>query len=372
MPPSPQQQGTDNHMAAMWIVIGLFVIVVILWYLFRVPILNGILEVKRLEAELIYSIWPSAKLASVLQLLKVVNGDNVTMRELLVIVDTIGFYLVLPSGVLFVVYIVILFRKNIASRFRSTYSMKTLLKEKNANWPQTSPILGVDLVNTNIEQGVWAMGRTPMQFAKEHGLLLVQKQAAQEGALSRDARLEATLIKSKATEKFVKQLGPIWRGPDALNIHTKALYAVFAARANNDVSGASKLLASIAASSKRKKIDFTGVKELLEKHRNAPLIQRIKDQHAFVLTMMATMLELARTSGVQASADFLWLKSIDRRLWFVLNGVGRRTPSVEVAGVFSHWLVEKRLQRKIVTPMIDEAVKGLEFALSEMVYREDD
>ncbi len=52
--------------------------------------------------------------------------------------------------------------------------------------------------------------------------------------------------------------------------------------------------------------------------------------------------------GVQASADFLWLKPIDRRLWYMLNTVGRQTPFAEVAGPYAHWLAEREMGKRIL------------------------
>ena len=75
---------------------------------------------------------------------------------------------------------------------------------------------------------------------------------------------------------------------------------------------------------------------------------------------------------MQSSADFLWLKPVDRRLWYTLNSVGRQTPFAEVAGIFAHWIAEKEAGRKLLVPMVDEATKALEIVLTEVVYRRDE
>jgi len=87
---------------------------------------------------------------------------------------------------------------------------------------------------------------------------------------------------------------------------------------------------------------------------------------------MATLLELARTDGVLATAEFLWLKPIDRPLWYMLNSVGRQTAFPEIAGVFAHWVAEKRLDRPLKVPMVEEAVKALEMAMKEIKYEPDE
>ncbi len=164
------------------------------------------------------------------------------------------------------------------------------------------------------------------------------------------------------------QLGPYWEGSEKLPIHTRALFAAFSARIDGDGEACNRLLMQIAASTETGKIDFTGVDEILAKHKNNKLISKIISRHAFVLTVMSSMLEAVRDDGVLASADFLWLKPVDRRLWFMLNSIGRQTPFSEVAGPFAHWIVEKELNRKLRVPVIEEAVNALAGAIQDIIY----
>ena len=88
--------------------------------------------------------------------------------------------------------------------------------------------------------------------------------------------------------------------------------------------------------------------------------------------MMASLLRRARFYGVLPTAEFLWLKPIDRRLWYMLNSVGRQTPFTEVAGPFAHWLAETELTRPCLVPIIDEAVNALEGAIKEIKFKQGD
>jgi len=150
------------------------------------------------------------------------------------------------------------------------------------------------------------------------------------------------------------------------------LFAVFAARVAGDTKEPYDLLMKIAGSSNSGKLDFSGVNELLEKHRDHKAVQEITKKHAYVLSVMASLLNGARYTGVLATADFLWLKLVDRRLWYMLSSVGRQVPFIEVAGPFAHWRYEVALERPFRTPMIENATRGLERALKEQVYTEDD
>ena len=111
---------------------------------------------------------------------------------------------------------------------------------------------------------------------------------------------------------------------------------------------------------------------VLQKHQDHKKVQAILKQHRFVLTMMASMLVAARQDGVLAAADFLWLKVVDRRLWFMLNTMGRKTPFPEVAGAFAHWQTELQFGSPIRIPMVEEAVNGLALAMTEIIYTPDE
>jgi len=149
------------------------------------------------------------------------------------------------------------------------------------------------------------------------------------------------------------------------------LFAVFAARINSDTKSALALLTQMNVSSTTK-INFSGVDALCKKHAGAKLVKQRVVNHAYVMTVMASMLEGARDDGVQASADFLWLKPVDRRLWYMLNTVGRQTPFVEIAGVFAHWVAEKEAGRRLVMPLVEEATNALQLALLDVVYHADE
>lgn len=183
-------------------------------------------------------------------------------------------------------------------------------------------------------------------------------------------------MRGHANTLFSLQLGQPWAGVDGLPIHVQALFGIFAARFNRDRDGANALLLQIAQSSGSGKLNFAGARELCHRHGKSKPIRRLFMEHAYVLTVMASLLEMARLDGVMASADFIWLKPLDRRLWYMLNNVGRQTAFVEVAGPFAHWLAEKALGRKIITPFIEEATTALELAIQEIIYipdkRDDD
>jgi intracellular multiplication protein IcmP len=146
----------------------------------------------------------------------------------------------------------------------------------------------------------------------------------------------------------------------------QALAAVFMARMNRDRKAASMILESLDKSTVTGKPDYTVAAETLKKYKDTELVQEIVAKHAYVLTVLASLLQASRQDGVVPSAEFLWLKPIDRRLWYMLNCVGRQTPYAEVSGAFAHWRAELAMKRRSLVPMIDEAIRALELAVKEV------
>lgn len=373
MPPAaPQQQSPDNSLGPLWIVVGLFLLGWLVWSFFHTQIVSFIFAVKELEARVIGLIIPSAK-----QLFIQINqlpSDQVTFTELLDKSRAVGEYLRYPVIFILVALALYIYFAHVNLQFKKVYDMKSLVESERINWLQITPVLKLDLVKEDIDKGPWAMALTPMQFAKKYGLLQKEKKVVTALTMSAKLRHQVTveIRKDEAHRVFVLQLGDYWKNLEALPIATKALFAVFAARINRDRNGAQALLLQIADSAQTGKLNFSGVDALLRKHVKNKLIARTVHSHAYVLTVMASMLTLARNDGVLASADFLWLKPVDRRLWLMLNSVGRQTVFSEVAGPFAHWNVERVMGRPLRSPRVDEAVNGLEAAIKDILYIEED
>ena len=236
---------------------------------------------------------------------------------------------------------------------------KSLKKQESENWPQINPVLSLDLVKEDIEKGPWAMAKLPINFCKENGLVNIKE---------KEGKKIWSLSRGPTQRIFVLQLGQLWKGPQALPIYMKALMVVFIARALKERDVANQLLTQIAVSATSGKLDFTGVEDLMKKYQDSKVLKWLEQRHAYVYTLMASLLEIARADGVLATAEFLWLKPLDRRLWYVLNSVGRQTSVIEAAGPFAHWLAEKKLKRALKTPMLKEALNALEVSIDDTLY----
>ena len=373
---APQQGGggsSDNSMSILWGVAAVFSGLAVVWYAFKSYIINAYFSIKLFELKLL-SIFGAARFEELRYsiLAAMTDPSKISFDQILNLGAGVGDWLRFPIIILLFVLAFVVYLGNSTRIFKRNYSMSELARLEKDNWPQIAPVINLGLLKKDIDKGPWAMAMTPMQFCKKNKLLEEVKPQRREGISRKEwNKITVVLKRGEVNKLFSLQLGSLWTGVDKLPPHTKALFAAFAARINADTKPAADLLIQLSASSVTK-FNFTGVDELLKKHLNTKLIQKIVTSHAYVLTVMASMLESARDDGVQGSADFLWVKPMDRRLWYTLNTVGRQTPFVEVAGIFSHWTAEKEVGHKLLVPFIDEATKALEVALAEVIYRPDE
>ncbi len=370
--------GADNGLDNLWGVAALMAAVLLIWFFGRFYIVQVIYQIKYYEINAIGFVlnnWnllahklglPGADLTPLQNLHELIRTKSIAANydSLTYALGTVGRYLSIPMGLVLIVLAALVHGQNITLKLRHVFNMKTMRDLEQKENPQISPVLKLNLVKENVNEGDWAMAMTPMQYCKK--LQLLKEKKADNGVIT------VELMRAEAQQSFVLQLGPLWSGVESLPMHAKALFAAFAAAGNQDRSSAIKLIQHIALSANEGQLNFDGTRELLAKHKDTKLVAKVTNKHAYVLTVFATMLELARTDGVFSSSEFLWLKPLNRRLWYTLNTVGRQTAVPEVSGVYAHWLAEKKWGGALRTPMVEEGVKGLELALSDVIYEPEE
>lgn len=374
-----QQQNPPDQSLDFFLIIGfVFVSGMFLWYYYSPQIVAFIFKVRVIEAkallwilklldkvsELIDSDMAAiAQLESSIRYMSNTPASSVDFDDFMMISSRFGQAFSLPAilvGILGVVYCLFFHR---FSKFKQVYSMTSLSRQEVSNWPQISCVLGKNLIKQDVRKGEWRMSDQPLGFAKRHGLLETEVITGQT---------IARLNKEKAHAVFCSQMGPLWEGLEGLPPYVLALFAVFCAKAENDSEGARSLLRQVSASAAGGSLDFGGTRLLLFKHVRSKRVGRAVSPHAYLYTVMASMLTLARRDGVLSVSEFLWLKPLDRQLWYVLSNVGRQTAFVEVSAPMAHWMVEKRLRRPLKVPMVDQAVEALDEALSNIVINLDE
>lgn len=371
-----QQQG-DQTSSFFWYVVLLTVAAIIVWITCKKYLVPPLFYLRHAEVTAliwVLNLWNSlagilslplaslTQLHQVLQFMHYADPANVTIDQIDRVSTVIGQYYRYPIiCVAFILAYLCAFRHRSAI-YTATYSMKTLRNAEVEHWPQITPVIGRGIIEQDINQGEWSMSTLPLDFAKQYDLLFVKStQHSKFWAVHQGA----------AERQFVMQMGALWEGVDQLPMHMQALVVVFMLRLARKRALSEEILNQIGASAKHKKLDFSMIAGHIDQYKQHHVIRWIEGRHAYVYTVLASLLEIARTEGVIATAEFLWLKPLDRRLWYVLNTVGRVTAVPEVAGVFAHWQAEKKLGRPMRTPVVTEAVQALDKAVSEILYVEE-
>lgn len=374
MYPNQQNNPTDHTANFFWLLVLICLGLIGLWYFKPGWVIAPVFWLRRIELDFMIlgaHLWnsvahyihlPSIHTNELLALKSVVshvNPKTFHFREFETVNGVMGDWLRWPvMGVLLVLAVIAYFRHS-TMMFRQRYNMNTLKELERENWPQIEPVLSLNLVKEDIEKGPWSMAKVPLDYCKENKIIKIEE---------KEGKKIWAIEKGPAARLLTMQLGPLWKDLFNLPIHIKALIVIFVAHAQRNQDISKHFLKQIAGSAASGKLDFTGVNEQLMQYQNAKILSWLRPRHAYVRTMMASLLEVARANGVLATAEFLWLKPVDRKLWYMLNSVGRQTAVVEVSGIFAHWKAEKALGRAMTTPMVKEAVKALDFSVQNILY----
>ncbi len=368
-------KGDGGGMTLLWAVFAIMVVIFIVWFFLKEQLIWLFLKIRMYELMLVGLFVNQDKVNNGVIWLNGAIPDDLLHNPALFgsISEMVGQYYMYPSVFLILVMAIFVFKNHKFMRYVRAHNMETLMAQEQKNWPQISPVVNLDLMAMDVNKGPWAMAMNPLQFCKAYKLVDVEMVGDIKASWRAEGKIQATVVEDRANRVFSQQLGPLWEGPDKLPPHIKALFAVFVARAEHEPEVARNYLKKLAISAAKGQIDYSETEDLLKKYypKSKPT-HLIEKRHAYVSTVMTSMLEVARTDGVLASADFLWLKPVDRRMWQTLNNVGRSVAPCEVAGIYAHWLVEKQLLRPIAVPMVEQATKALVYAMSLTVYVPDE
>ena len=373
------QQNAPDNTGIIWAAIAIILGGMAFWYFGRRYMVMPLMLFRQGELYLIewfFRLWnpighvinfagPDREAFTALhEMFRNVDPGKISWQEFVSINTLVGNwtrYLVFP---ILVVLAVLLKALHKAASLRTAYNMSTLRRDSVGEWPQIIPSMTLNLVKEPIDSGPWAMAKTPLMYCQEEGIIFEKE--------LKSYRVWGVRA-GPAYRLLALQLGPQLTSLAALPIHVKAILVVCLCRATRKREASNQFIRQISASAASGRLDFTGVDEMLAKLQNERALQWARARHAYVYTLMGTMLEIGRSDGVLASAEFLWLKPVDRRLWFMINSIGRQTAPVEIAGAYSHWLAERKVGRPLKTPMVKEAVLALSEAMEEiLVVNKDD
>jgi hypothetical protein len=430
-----QQQ--DNNDLFLYFVLALILGCALMWWLNRnAPAVRyAMMTVAR--AELLPISCISEEAAKVRQAIAELDPAKVTNAQVMAQLNYAGRWYAWILA-LFVAYLGLKsWTLSAADRFDRRLNMRSLLVNNRGKHAAIAPILNwpKNILDEPPDSGPWKVARQPIQFVAEHGLFydVRHKDQVDRPGKKDDPAVEpipANLLLGH--DMLANPYSPVLDGQPAVFLHLKKTGTVFRGQFGPLFTDffhmpgyMQKLsLAFLYFGSEKKKKAFTLLDEMSVSFkppieagpakwglkypfytpgvpaRNKPQmntnlgtsrneIQNLlenegarhftdkhnKYMHLFVLSLY----QYAREKGVLATAEFIWLRPLNRNLFYLLNNYGRRVAWTEVAGPWTYYKAEDELSRirgntgcrtvgneeAEFNDMIEEGVSALELAMYE-------
>ncbi len=169
---------------------------------------------------------------------------------------------------------------------------------------------------------------------------------------------------------MARRLGEPMRPVQAMPSHVRALAAVCLLQASRgrEAVAESIVLRGLLA---KANVDGTSptshesvvdaVDRALRLH--ADVLNAVCSAHAFDATRLVALLLRARVHGILPTAECMWLRDVDRDLYYALASVGRRVTHVEGIAALAHHEAEVLAGTALTVPRLDGAMRGIEAVL---------
>lgn len=270
-------------------------------------------------------------------------------------------------------------------------------------YPASAIIKGKNLLKKDPNEGPWATYALPLDFALDNQILWTGKKVVTESSkidkktmfpippftlkekvlgfphkreLLPHHKYVAFNI-SQCHETFVRQLGPKWSGHENLPPLEKALYAIFCTQIAGEQGEAWKMVEQVAFSWREAVFNESGklvsphlantdgVDQLIAKYANNTEVRRIEALHYHKNNVLKGLLSAARKKGRLMHSNLLWVKPMDRVLWYCLCGDGGQVAYWEAAGPWAHAQIEVLAGRSIAVPAVAGAVVAFRTVMSK-------
>jgi len=251
------------------------------------------------------------------------------------------------------------------NKFRVRHTLESFIKVQAKMWPVIAPIVNFKPSNYS--------ARIPGQTVPDQLPPFAEALSPEEWiAWHRITVTNGIPDREAARRAFIQQLGPRWQGVDGQPPYIRALFAACALKGSQKREESDDLLGQLSICWTPNG-GFAMTPEIANQveriMRDASLsgeVARVAESHAYRTTAVLGALKWARSmGGVLASAQFLWLRAVDRALWYPLNNLGRRSFHVEGSGAMAHFMAEESAKKPLPMPRVDTAIIALNQFLAD-------
>lgn len=211
---------------------------------------------------------------------------------------------------------------------QTSHTYESLIAYQSQYWKPIVPVCNLKLVDDTSE--AWLPSRRCLDIAKANGLI------------------HAHMLKLEETWELLEtQLGDRF-SLNRLKDHERALFAVFAARICRDKKEAAALLDNLNESCRKTGFpDYSVAHAAFAKYRSDKRVKEKIRGFGYSRTVLFQMLIDARAfDGKLATSNFIWLKPVDRILWYALDrapvdgGRFQVAAFAEAIAITSQWQAE--------------------------------
>lgn len=322
--------------AIFGLIIGL---VMLIFWLFKSEILSVMFWLKSFEAR--YLLWGSKSVQQALfetsQQMRYAPSLEV-MQALLYKVGMQLNYVIIPAGI---TCIGVLAFAHPRRKYRLRHSQKTLAETAKP----VHPLSALALRSDTIKEKAWDSACSPYELAVKEKLTVKREGGGD------------TLHRHKASHYLTQQLGR----RATLKVPADPLICVVQSILTCYVIGNRRLADHLAVSAsqifsvhKNLNKEIIGhASKIWKKHAKDERVRQLFDRHAYQYTFLCGLFDVAKAGGIVHPARFQWVKLIDRRLWYILNNLGRKSVFIEGVSVISHYEHERLCNRPLVKPVIE-------------------
>ena len=335
----------------------LALILTVFWFAMSTQISSGIRWVR--VGELALASLFSDKYDRDLELMKSFKPELIEFKDLIFMTGIVAEIYKTPIGLILAVMSVIGFRLKRKHPYSRRFDLEGLAKEQADAFPVTSPMMKFNPLKAN--------SRTMGSPIPEKLPLFAEALSPDEWVAHNDIPVtDGVIDRDYSRLAFAKQLGGRWKGINALPLHSKALFVAFSMKANGMRGESDEFLGELAKCWDPSKglVLTPALRREIKSKMIDPKFGRITEKlaalHSFVTPALLHCLQVAREQGgVLAPAQFVWLRGVDRHLWYALNNLGRGATHIEGSGAIAHYRAEKNAGKPIPNPQVDPAIDGL-------------
>lgn len=421
------QRNDPDSYDQLFIAAGVIVGVIVLWWLFRNDIAQAALFVSYYETAAISHVPVyGRRWASLLAAIPHIDPNRMGVWGVVRLLHDAGSAWRIPfAGFTFLLAYAIR-RKAFSQRFTDSLNFRSMVKIQSRNFPVILPAVRSRLKETARDTGPWRRSELPYEWALRNealeppadmpedqeydyrALLAFYKGAKYDIPIQSFPRVNTR----RARRAFVAEMRP-WRGIDSLSEPRKALIAALALWIQGDylderyaTAGGNRLLAHynktfvyfdlqgpaflrlLAArfgrcesfltkkgwlkEVPRPRFDATPAFDVLQRDDVRALIDEFASKHGFEEGVFLAMMEACNDLMILPVQNFLWLKPIDRTLFYVLDSLGRNGAWSEGGGAVAHYREELFNERRLKDPQVNLAVDALVKELTDHGWITDD